>query len=183
MGNAHHAAHSSDSGSSGDGDQRFAQGMVPSFLRINLLLTVGAGPFLPSLEWHHPSGEPIILCITNVLNSSPQDPCFANALVNHFSGPSFTKPTSLRAPLRHRKRLAYAWMDFNVSVFLPPSVDHATFRLPYKESLLGRGPHPYDTAQGELDYDPFALDVGTLGVAFCYGFQVRLPSIENREAN
>jgi hypothetical protein len=110
--------------------------------------------------------------ISRDTQSTFQDLCFANSLVNHFSGPSFAEPMSFRATLRRQDQLSYALMDFDISMFLPPSVNRATFRLPYKESLLGQGPHPYDTAQGERDYDPFAFDVGTLGVAFCYAFQV-----------
>ncbi|KAH6905096.1 hypothetical protein BKA70DRAFT_506662 [Coprinopsis sp. MPI-PUGE-AT-0042] len=100
-----------------------------------------------------------------------RDLCFANALVNHFSGLPATDPSSLRSPLRSENQLSYAWMDFDVSILVPPTTDRTTFRLPYKESYLGRGPHPYDTTQGELDYDPFAFDVGALGVTFCNAFQ------------
>jgi hypothetical protein len=102
-----------------------------------------------------------------------KDICFANALVNHFSGSSTADGASRsRTALRAENQLSYAWMDFDVSIFVPPTTDRKTFRLPYTESYLGRGPHPYDTTQGELEYDPFAFDVGALGVTFCNNFQV-----------
>ncbi|KAF8490577.1 hypothetical protein JB92DRAFT_1304338 [Gautieria morchelliformis] len=37
--------------------------------------------------------------------------------------------------------------------------------------LPGGQDQPYDTRQGELDYDPCAFDVGCLGVHFCKHFQ------------
>lgn len=46
-------------------------------------------------------------------------------------------------------------------------------RLPYWDSWDGgyfEG--PYDTAQGEFDYDPFAFDVATLGIMIAVDFQV-----------
>lgn len=80
-----------------------------------------------------------------------------------------------RARLGAEGKLSYALMDFDVSLYLPSSRP-GTVRRPYTESFLGRGPHPYDTDQGELDYDPFAFDVGTLGVSFCERFQVCMPT-------
>ncbi|KAF8511773.1 hypothetical protein JB92DRAFT_2932229, partial [Gautieria morchelliformis] len=44
-------------------------------------------------------------------------------------------------------------------------------------SWIGGQDQPYDTRQGELDYGPFAFDVGCLGVLFCKHFQVHFLSL------
>jgi len=55
----------------------------------------------------------------------------------------------------------------------PPTSTTVERRLPYNLSWDGTMNQPHDTSQGELDYDPFAFDVGCLGVLFCQKFQVR----------
>ena len=68
--------------------------------------------------------------------------------------------------------LSYALIDFDLSIMLPPDVQPGTLKLPRKESWVGTY-GPSDTSQGEFDYDPFAYDVGTLGIVFCEFYQVR----------
>ena len=67
----------------------------------------------------------------------------------------------------------YALIDYDVSMMLPSGTDRTKIRLPSRESYIGTWWPPSDTSQGEFDYNPFAYDVGTLGVFFCQYFQVR----------
>lgn len=46
-------------------------------------------------------------------------------------------------------------------------------RFPGRCSFIGGGNFAYDARQGELDYDPFAYDVASLGQLFCEAIQVR----------
>jgi hypothetical protein len=106
-----------------------------------------------------------------------------NALINYFdddnaildlSGyPSYNRP-SHRIELRKQEKLLYALMDFNISIMVPRNIRKEDYQRPYRDSFDGSGYHPYDTAQGEYDYNPFAFDVGTLGVVFCEHYQVRV---------
>lgn len=109
----------------------------------------------------------------------------ANMLINHFADdeaphdyPTFPgRPRrfyySPRAELRKQGKLLYALMDFNVSIMVPRDVKKEEYRRHYHDSFAGSGYHPHDTSQGEFDYNPFAYDVGTLGVVFCEQYQVR----------
>ncbi|KAF8909771.1 kinase-like domain-containing protein [Gymnopilus junonius] len=94
----------------------------------------------------------------------------SNVLVNHFSDSSALEDNWIRAELRSKEMLSYAVFDFDFSVILPPEVDRTKYRLPYERSW-GTFNYTMDTAQGEFDYNPFVLDVGILGVRFCYDFQ------------
>jgi hypothetical protein len=109
----------------------------------------------------------------------------ANMLINHFADdevlPNFlTFPGqphrfyhSPRAELRKQGKLLYALMDFNISIMVPRDVKKEEYRRHYHDSFAGSGHYPHDTSQGEFDYNPFAYDVGTLGVVFCEQYQVR----------
>ena len=70
-------------------------------------------------------------------------------------------------------KLTYALFDFGHSTMFPQSVRINGCRLP---SCLSFATYPLqrpdDTHQGEIDFDPFAFDVGMLGVLFCKEFQV-----------
>lgn len=79
---------------------------------------------------------------------------------------------SLRSSHLAAGLLSYALIDFDLSIMLPHDVQRGTFKLSRKESWVGTYA-PSDTSQGEFDYDPFAYDVGTLGVVFCEWYQVR----------
>lgn len=74
----------------------------------------------------------------------------------------------LRADLRAKGRLTVAMYDFDLSVIL----SSAHQRLPYQFSWVGIPPHPFDIAQGEYDYDPFAFDVALLGIVFLENLEV-----------
>jgi hypothetical protein len=56
---------------------------------------------------------------------------------------------------RNSSQLVYAIFDFDIAIMFSSSATVAERRLPNQ---------PHDTAQGELDYDPFAFDVGCLGI-------------------
>ena len=79
----------------------------------------------------------------------------------------------MRRTLRREDHLVYAITDFDLSIMFPNTAAREECRLPSKLSWAGGGDQPNDTSQGELDYDPFAYDVGCLGVLFCHEFQVR----------
>jgi hypothetical protein len=74
--------------------------------------------------------------------------------------------------LKLTDKLQYCLCDFDLSVMLPPSVDPTQYRLPYQRSWEGSEWQTHDTSQGEFDYNPFAFDVGMLGVIFCMAYQV-----------
>ncbi|KAF8481430.1 kinase-like domain-containing protein [Gautieria morchelliformis] len=94
-----------------------------------------------------------------------------NILVNHFAAFSNVTQNDLRRTLRRDDHLVYAIIDFDISIIFPPTATREECRLPSNLSWDGAYDQPHDTKQGELDYDPFAFDVGCLGVLFCRQFQ------------
>ncbi|KAF8526725.1 kinase-like domain-containing protein, partial [Gautieria morchelliformis] len=94
-----------------------------------------------------------------------------NILVNHFGAFTDNPSNDLRRKLRRDGRLVYAIMDFDISMIFPPTATREECRLPSHLSWIGGQSQPHDTRQGELDNDPFAFDVGCLGVLFCRCFQ------------
>jgi len=95
-----------------------------------------------------------------------QDISDANIVVNHFCASGQMRCNSMRGQLRSSGHLVYALLDFDISIRFPPNSTPADMRLPSSLSWWGSYDQPADTAQGELDYDPFAFDVGCLGVLF-----------------
>lgn len=83
----------------------------------------------------------------------------------------------MRGPLRSAGHLIYALLDFDISIQFPLNSTAADMRLPSSLSRWGSYNQPSDTAQGELDYDPFAFDVGCLGVLFWDRFGVSQYSV------
>ncbi len=73
--------------------------------------------------------------------------------------------------------MKYALFDFNLALMLPESAPRASFRLPRKGGFFASLDAPLDLDQGEYDYDPFAFDVGCLGIMFEEFFRVSGPSI------
>ncbi|KAF8177832.1 other/AgaK1 protein kinase [Pholiota molesta] len=94
-----------------------------------------------------------------------------NLLINHFSDDGSALINENQVKLRREGKLIYALIDFDVSLMAPPDIKREDYRLPYGESFIGSGNQPYDTSQGEFDYNPFAYDVGSTGVEFCNHFQ------------
>jgi hypothetical protein len=97
-----------------------------------------------------------------------------NVLVNHFADDvvSFDYGGHGREDLRRQGKLSYALMDFDISIMVPGNIRKEQYRRPYLDSFVGSGSHPFDTTQGEFDYNPFAYDVGNMGVEFCRQYQV-----------
>lgn len=96
-------------------------------------------------------------------------------MMNHIGRDDQVSTNLLREQLRTQRRALYALIDFDWSVMFDPTSTPAERRLPCNSFISG-GNFAYDTAQGELDFDPFAFDVGALGQLFCFKFQVR-PSL------
>lgn len=67
--------------------------------------------------------------------------------------------------------LSYALFDFDFSIMLPVNANRNRYQLPYERSW-GTFDLTEDTGAGEFDYDPFAFDVGGLGVTLCNEYQV-----------
>ena len=65
-------------------------------------------------------------------------------------------------------KLMYALFDFDISIMAPPGANGSIDFLTICHGGV-RATNPWDTAQGEFDYDPFAFDVGMLGSEFCQG--------------
>ncbi|KAF9229858.1 hypothetical protein BU15DRAFT_7863, partial [Melanogaster broomeanus] len=95
-----------------------------------------------------------------------------NMLVNHFSNEErYNEWNDLRPSLRSQGLLYYALVDFDFSAMFPLDSKPSERRLPAKESFIMHCSMARDTEQGELDYDPFAFDVASLGIYFCEKFQ------------
>jgi hypothetical protein len=109
--------------------------------------------------------------VFHTFSFSFQDIKDGNVLMNHFGAGNYDYQM-LRQASRREGRLVYAMFDFDVSFIFPSSSTLEQRRLPYHLSWWGTFSPLHDTAQGELDYDPFAFDVGVLGVLFCHNFQV-----------
>ena len=103
-----------------------------------------------------------------------QDIKTSNILANHFGAFSDICTNDMRRILRRDDHLVYAIIDFDISIIFPPDATREECRLPSNMSFDGGLNQPHDTRQGELDYDPFAFDVGCLGVLLCGEFQVRV---------
>ncbi|KAG5735775.1 hypothetical protein E4T56_gene7923 [Termitomyces sp. T112] len=95
-----------------------------------------------------------------------------NILVSHMDRHYYDGYNAHRASLRNQGKLTYALFDFGHSTMFPRSVRINECRLP---SYISFGTYPLqrpdDTHQGEIDFNPFAFDVGMLGVLFCEEFQ------------
>ncbi|KAF9011294.1 kinase-like domain-containing protein [Cyathus striatus] len=76
--------------------------------------------------------------------------------------------------LQSERQLVYSVIDFGISIKFPDDYSAEQCRLPYKESWWGTHFIP-DTMQGEFDFDPFAYDVGVLGIVFAESFQYLTP--------
>lgn len=75
--------------------------------------------------------------------------------------------------MRLERRLEYAYMDFDHSYMVPPNLTRQEYRLPYNKSW-GSWNWTDDAGAGEYDYDPFILDVGTMGAGLCMRYQVSI---------
>ncbi|KAH0585953.1 hypothetical protein H2248_007239 [Termitomyces sp. 'cryptogamus'] len=96
----------------------------------------------------------------------------SNILVNHVDRDFHDDFNPLRRLLRSQSKLTYAFCDFDGSTMFSPSMSLDECRLPSHISFNTLPDQvPADTSQGEFDFNPFAFDVGMLGVLFCHKFQ------------
>ena len=93
-------------------------------------------------------------------------------LVSHFCAGLYDHNNPLRVALRQESRVRYALFDFDISIMFEPDSTPAEYRLRSVFSWEGGYHQPYDTSQGELDYDPFAFDVACMGRFFLQNLQV-----------
>ncbi|KDQ12295.1 hypothetical protein BOTBODRAFT_113272 [Botryobasidium botryosum FD-172 SS1] len=101
----------------------------------------------------------------------------ANVLMNHIGRIEEVYENPYRTQLRREGRALYALFDFDCAVMFPRTSTPTERRLPGHESFICGGNYSYDTAQGELDYDPFAYDVAALGQLLCEKFQQLTPIV------
>ncbi|KAG6847625.1 hypothetical protein H0H93_006970 [Arthromyces matolae] len=100
-----------------------------------------------------------------------------NVLVNHVDTDTFDWSNELRKSLRSRSKLVYALFDFDGATMFPRSTPLEKCRLPSRVSFdTFYDQVPADTFQGEFDFNPFAFDVGMMGVMFCKEFQHLTPA-------
>ncbi|KAF7327619.1 hypothetical protein MKEN_00341200 [Mycena kentingensis (nom. inval.)] len=104
-----------------------------------------------------------------------------NCLANFFpTSPNNIEYSDAANPLQKLQAshtLRYGWIDFGYSIPLPPQTDLETCRLHRRESFFGAWEVPSDTLTGKSTYNPFAFDVGTLGLYFCSISQHLTPQI------
>ncbi|KAJ3525162.1 hypothetical protein NMY22_g10690 [Coprinellus aureogranulatus] len=101
----------------------------------------------------------------------------ANILVNHFTVNN-AMWTVDRSQLSKDGLLLFALYDFDISVVFPKEAERSKCRLPSERSCEGPWPKPtWDTSHGEIDYDPFAYDVGCMGLLFCTWVQTFTPAL------
>jgi hypothetical protein len=103
-----------------------------------------------------------------------QDLSERNILVNYFGDSVWaSRDDHSRDAFLSKDRALYAIFDYNLSVVFPPGTSSRERRLPFEMSFNGLAvDRPFDTAQGEFDYDPFAWDVACLGIQLRNRFQV-----------
>jgi len=82
------------------------------------------------------------------------------------------KKNLVRKQLRFEGRLTYAIFDFDLSLMLPSGKPLSEYHLPIDVSFSGALNKPWGVAEAQLDFNPFAYDVGCLGIRFCQIFQV-----------
>ncbi|KAG6834663.1 hypothetical protein H0H93_008216, partial [Arthromyces matolae] len=124
----------------------------------------GVSPFRP----HGPTIKQVLECIRDLL----KDISRGNMLVNHFGRYRSDHLNPARRYMRQQNQLTYALFDFELSTKFPLSWSDEKCRLPYYRSFQGTpGCVPPDTFQGEFDFDPFARDVGSMGLVLAHEFE------------
>lgn len=92
--------------------------------------------------------------------------------MNHYSDRGAHDPA--RGNLRSAGKLSYALFDFDIAVVFDPQAERSKCRLPMARVFEGTWPQPHwDRVEGQPDFDPFAFDVGCLGLLFRLWIQVR----------
>ncbi|KAF8526663.1 kinase-like domain-containing protein [Hysterangium stoloniferum] len=87
-----------------------------------------------------------------------RDVACKNILINHFAGIFGNEAPGTRRILREQNKSLYALCDFDCSMMFSPTSKPEECRLPSDMSfqILAL---PFDTSQGELDYDPFTFEM------------------------
>ena len=105
-----------------------------------------------------------------------QDLTWWNTLVSHLPNGFIYKPevekNLVRKQLRSEGHLTYAIFDIDLSLMLPSGKPLSEYCLPIDVSFSGALYKPWGVAKAQLDFNPFACDVGCLGTRFCQSFQV-----------
>ncbi|KAG6808881.1 hypothetical protein H0H92_002482 [Tricholoma furcatifolium] len=118
------------------------------------------------------------LCFLHKRNIFHGDLKLENTLVNHFGRQGSDYTNQYRKALRLEGKLTYAIFDFNLAIMFPKTSTAKECRLSYHRTWKTyESQRPSDTLQGEIDFDPFAFDVGILGVLFCHEFQQLTPDV------
>ncbi|CAA7269504.1 unnamed protein product [Cyclocybe aegerita] len=94
---------------------------------------------------------------------------FPNLFVNHFCCPECSHDNTFRHALRKQGRAKYAIADFNLSMMLEPGTSLRDYRLPVSDAY-GVHEKPHEVHYAQPDFNPFAYDVGALGIQFRYEY-------------
>ncbi|KAI8972192.1 hypothetical protein BD414DRAFT_448755 [Trametes punicea] len=106
------------------------------------------------------------------LRIAHRDICEHNIVMNcHSPGTTAEDDLELLCGYRRNNTVFYALMDYDQSLQLPKDVSLKDCRRPAKETAVGAAMYkPSDINLGEPFYNPFAFDVGALGMLFRYYF-------------
>ncbi|KAF9034969.1 hypothetical protein BDZ89DRAFT_1011715 [Hymenopellis radicata] len=114
-----------------------------------------------------------------------RDIALRNILFNHIpldlmSTLRFNDPAPFRLAMRRDDHAKYGLYDFNLSLMFPNNnapLNSASYRLPTRGGWFASVKCPPELFQGEYDYNPFAFDVGCLGIELCDLFQHLTPTV------
>ncbi|KAF8526647.1 hypothetical protein BU17DRAFT_23632, partial [Hysterangium stoloniferum] len=105
-----------------------------------------------------------------------RDVACKNILINHFAGIFGNEAPGTRRILREQNKSLYALCDFDCSIMFSSTSKPEECRLASDMSFQIMA-LPFDTSQGELDYDPFTFKVACVGNLFCIEFQDSIPIV------
>lgn len=148
--------------------------LLPVILR-RVALTISPGIFVPTQKSYNLSSTVFPPECPYRTYGYIKDIKLGNILLNHFAfHDDLFGHNEMRIFLRKTNQIRYALCDFDWSLVLSPSPSEKPIRLPGEVSFDIYQEKPYDTSQGEPDYDPFAFDIGCLGIFFWDVFFVSL---------
>lgn len=88
----------------------------------------------------------------------------------------------LKVHIRSSNDLAFCLFDYDHAIQLPPDTSLKQCCRPSEEGHRGSPEyHPSDLSSAEPTYNPFAFDVGCLGMMFICFFSVRCPSLADMD--
>ncbi|KAF7327716.1 hypothetical protein MKEN_00351100 [Mycena kentingensis (nom. inval.)] len=103
--------------------------------------------------------------------------CLANLVLTNVNNVQSDNPANWMQNLQASHSVRYGWIDFGWAVVLPPLTALESCRLHCKQAHYGAWDPPPDVALGERTYNPFAFDVGTLGLYLACFTQHLTPQI------